>query len=189
MAPWVANAIGLALGVAVVGLWALALLWRVGSWHIPAAATLTHDEGLRIGSTAPEIACHTVDGSDRHLSFAGRPTFVVFGKEKCRHCQPLLHAAGSHPATRQMRLVYLTDSNAGDLDPDLLGPWETYEYADERAARHQWRVPVSPYFHVIDSEGRIIEKGVASESPHLDRLLALRPGALARTMINRTSAI
>jgi len=171
--------VALFLGSAVVGVWALALLWRVGSWHIPHAATLTHDEGLRIGSRAPEIACWGSDGTDRHLSFGGRPTMVVFGKRDCVHCQPLLEAAQSHPATSYMRLVYLTDDATADLAVEVEARWEVYVFENETAARKQWRAPVSPYFHVVDPTGRIIQKGVASQSPHLDRLLSLRPGAVA----------
>jgi hypothetical protein len=47
----------------------------------------------------------------------------------------------------------------------------------------QWRAPVSPYFHVIDHEGRIAAKGVASEASHLDRLMSVTPvGVPSRTL-------
>jgi hypothetical protein len=177
---WVPNAVGLLVGSVVVAMWSLALLWRVGSWHISTAATLTHDEGLRLGSRAPEVACHTPTGADRHLSFGGRSAFVVFGSGACVHCVPLLSAAQRHPATGYMRLVYLTDAVGAGLEQDLLARWEVYVLDNQRAARMQWRAPVSPYFYVIDPDGRIIQKGVGSRSNHLDRLLSLRPGTLAR---------
>jgi hypothetical protein len=178
VSPWVANVVGLSLAGGIVGAWTVALIWRVGSWHISPAASLTFDEGLRIGVPAPEIACRTADAQDRHLSFGGRVALVVFGKAGCDPCQQLLRVAPGHPATSSMRRVYVTDRDAGGLDPDLLAAWEVYEFHHESSAREHWRAPVSPYFHVVDVDGRILEKGVANQAAHLDRLLSLPPVAL-----------
>jgi hypothetical protein len=176
-----------ALGLlgSVIAWWGLALLWRVGSWHVSPAATLTYDEGLAIGSPAPEVACHAIDGSDRHLSFGGRTAMVVMGNAGCRPCGSLLRVAATHAATRSMRRVYLTDSDAEDLDPAALASWEVYLYHDEESVRDTWRAPVSPYFHVVDPRGAIVEKGVASESEHLDRILHLRPPSASEPTVLR----
>jgi|SRR3954469_10561557 hypothetical protein len=188
MAPWVANAIALAALAAITLAGGLALLWRVGSWHLSPAASLTFDEGLRIGTEAPEVACLAMDGADLHISFGGETTFVVFGNQGCRPCGALLHAAMRHPATRSMRLVYLTDAGVEDLEPEILEAWSTYRYHDEESARESWRAPVSPYFFVVNDGGLIVEKGVASSAEHLDRLLHLRPGYKPRAANPREGA-
>lgn len=183
MSAWFANALALFLGLSVVVMLALALLWQVGSWQLPRAATLTLDEGLRIGATALEVAGYTDDGTEVHLSFAGPLTFLVFGTQGCRPCEQLLEAAGKHPATRPMRKVYVWDGRSATLDPDVLDRWEVYRFHNEEQARKHWRAPVSPYFHVIDEAGRIADKGVANQAQHLDRLLQLKPGLLRPHLI------
>jgi hypothetical protein len=180
VSAWLANVVALAAAAALVTAWALALLWRVGSWHIAPAATLTIDEGLRVGSQAPELACTATDGADMHLGFEGTWSFVVFGTEACGPCYQLLAAAPKHPATRSLRRVYVVDGAISDLSPEALESWEVYTYHDETSAREMWRAPVSPYFHVVDPRGRVAAKGVANLPEHLDRLLSLRPVALGQ---------
>jgi hypothetical protein len=182
LVAWTANVI--ALTVVIVGLvWlSVALLWRVGSWSVHPAETLISDYGLQIGAEAPEIACHW-RSSERHLSFVGSMSFVVFGRLDCEPCQRLLRIASTHPATRSMRLVYVGDSEEMELEPELHERWEAYRFHNEHRSRVQWRSPVSPYFHVIDHAGRVAAKGVASEPSHLDRLMSVTPvGAASRTL-------
>lgn len=181
MTPWAANSLGLLLGMAVVSLIASALLWRVGSWHLSPAALLTFDEGIRIGSPAPQVAAHRGD-ADFHLSFAGRRSFVVFGTRGCAPCTQLVSAATSHPATADLRRVFISNADEVDLDPDLLRGWEVYRFHDEHLARDMWRAPVSPYFHLIDTRGLVVAKGVGNRSEHLDRLLSLPPTTTASGM-------
>lgn len=170
------NFMGLILLSGAVAYLAFALLWRVGGWHIAPAATLTHDEGLAIGGIAPQIAAYRGD-EEFHLSFDGGSfTLVVFGTRGCEPCIDLLEAATRHPITRSMRLIYVSNSDRVDLDENVLGHWELFRFHDETLAREQWRAPVSPYFHLIDSRGRIADKGVANHIDHLDRLIAVAPG-------------
>lgn len=46
MSAWALNAVALFIGGAAVFALASALLWRIGSWHVSPAASLTLDEGL-----------------------------------------------------------------------------------------------------------------------------------------------
>ncbi len=185
---WLANVVGISLAVALITWWALALLWRIGSWFTHPAEALISDYGLQVGSRAPELACHWRT-SDRHLAFLGRLTFVVFGTSGCEPCQRLVRIASIHPATRQMRLVYVGDSEDLDIQPELGERWEAYRFHDERRARIQWRAPVSPYFHVIDHAGRIAAKGVANEANHLDRLMTLTPLGVQSNTLATTMAL
>jgi hypothetical protein len=171
---WTANIIALAAFTGLTALLAAALLWRVTQWSVHPAETLTYDEGLAIGSVAHEVAAYS-EGQQIHLSFGGRMTLLVFASRGCAPCQQLLEAASTHPATRGMRLVSVSDSDDIELDPDLASRWEHYRFHDEQRQRRNWSAPVSPYFHVIDAHGRIVEKGVANRPGHLDRLLELSP--------------
>jgi hypothetical protein len=158
----------------------LALLWRLAAWRVRPAAALIEDEGLLVGSEAPQVAAHRGD-QDAHLGFVGRTSFVVFGQQPCEPCNQLLEVAAWHPATRHMRLVYLSDSDdVLGVEPQVKARWEMYRLHDSQAARAQWRAPVNPYFHVVDEDGRILAKGVANRAEHLDRLLSLRPPGIAR---------
>jgi hypothetical protein len=181
MTPWVANAAGLAFAAGGTTLAALALLWRIGSWQVHPAALLTLDEGLAIGARAPELA-GAIAEQDVHLTWGGRLTFLVFGTRGCKPCEELLQIAPRHPATRHMRLVYMADH----LDDPLLathGRWERYVFHDEMFQRKAWRAPVSPYFHVIGTNGRIVAKGLANDDRHLDRLLELLPPEISPAIL------
>ena len=174
---WTANIVALAVLLVLTAFLAGALLWRVAQWQVHPAETLTFDEGLAIGSAAPELASYAGE-QELHLSFGGVPTFLVFGNAECEPCHQLLEAATTHPATRHMRLVSVFDTDEADLAPDFASRWELYRYHDEQAQRRNWRAPVSPYFHVIDAAGRVVAKGVANRSGHLDRLLEFAPPAV-----------
>lgn len=177
MQAWAANASALFILLGFLLLLAFALLWRVTSWRTSAVQLLVHDEGLRIGAEAPQIAAYAGE-QEVHLSFGGPEAFVVFGTRGCAPCEELLDAAARHPATRHLRRVYVADSEAVDVGPDVLGAWEIFRFHDERVTRKRWRAPVSPYFHVIDTDGRIVSKGVANRPEHLDRLLAIAPSGI-----------
>lgn len=137
----------------------------------PVVELLTHGEGLRIGAEAPDIAVYA-GAQEMHISFEGREAFVAFGTKGCEPCGQLVAAAAAHPATRNLRRIYISDADGVEGDADVVGSWELYRFHDEAAARKVWRAPVSPYFHLIDSDRRIVAKGVANRVEHLDRLLA-----------------
>ena len=174
MSAWTANLVALFAVTGLIWLWALAAMWRVGAWRMSRAERLTYQHGLQISSLAPEIACHRDDGVELHLGFRGQPSMIVFGGDGCEPCIRLLDAALHHPATKRFRHIYVANQIAPDFPAELRDDWETCTFVDERATRDRWDAPVSPYFHLIDADGHVREKGTASHSTHLDRLLALR---------------
>lgn len=176
--------LGVLITVAVWLAWIVAsLLWRVGSWYVSSAASLIEDEGLRIGSTAPQVAARRGD-DEFHLSFGGRPTFVVFGAMFCSPCHDLLEVARHHPATQRLRRVFLSDDQLDRGDP-IFDSWEVYEMDDPRACRTLWRAPVSPYFYLVGADNSILAKGLASKADHLDRLISIGPHTLPANTIRR----
>lgn len=174
MSVWAVNMAALLLAALSLMAFAVALLWRVGGWRIAPAASLSLDEGLKLGAEAPQVACMAGE-QEFHLGFGGPRTMVVFGTSRCEPCKSLLEAASRHPVTRGMRLVYVGDSEEIDIDSDARLKWEIYRFHNEKSARSMWRAPVSPYFHLINEEGRIIDKGVASHAEHLNRFVSLPP--------------
>ncbi len=172
-----ANAIALGFVFFAEALLAIALLGRVGSWHVHPAELLTRDEGLRLGSSAKEVAGYSGE-QEIHVSFGQKPTFLVFGSSGCEPCDGLLKVATTHPATRSARLVVFSDDENLSVPSHLVAHWESYRFHDEKAARADWRAPVSPYFHLIDAFGRVAAKGVANRPAHLDRLLSLPPAGV-----------
>jgi hypothetical protein len=184
---WVSNIVALLVGLGATSVLALALLWRLGSWHVDQSEALNEDEGLPIGSEAPQVACHARD-QEFHLTLVGRTAFVAIGTFGCEPCRDLLSVAARHPATAHMRLVYLSDTDQIEVDPQVAPLWEIYRFHDEDAARRQWRAPVSPYFHVIDEHGRVRAKGVANRPEHLDRLLSLQPAVFDGTPVAQMAA-
>jgi hypothetical protein len=174
---WLPNLVALFLGSLVIMTFALAAAWRIGAWQLPQVELLTTDSGLPIQSIAPKIAAHGA-AFDTDLSFEGRSTFLAFGINGCEPCMQLLEAGADHPALRHMRRLYVSDSLELDIDPEIRERWETYRFHDERTARAEWNTPISPFFHVIGPDGRVVEKGIASTSDHLDYLLSIMPAGV-----------
>lgn len=183
---WTANVIALLAFCVLIGCLTLALLWRVVTWEKPKAALLNEDEGLPIGSFAKTIAAHAED-HELDVTFGDAPAFLVFGTSDCKPCAELLHVASRHPATRNLRKVYVSDTGELDLDTDFASAWEGYRFDQEQVARSAWRTPVSPYFYVLDEFGRIAAKGLANRPQHLDRLLEIPPTPVRITTLARTA--
>jgi hypothetical protein len=181
---WTANAIALLAFCMLIGAFALALLWRVVNWEKPKAELLIEDEGLPIGSFAKTIAAHAED-YELDVTFNDAPAFLVFGTSDCKPCGELLHAASRHPATRNLRKVYVSDTGELDLDTDYAMAWESYRFDSEQLARATWRTPVSPYFYLLDEFGRVAAKGLANRPEHLDRLLEIPPSPVRITTLAR----
>lgn len=183
MSPFTANFVTLSLLLVLTSLLACAMLARVGSWQISRAASLNLDEGLPVGAEAPQVAA-TSSSVSYHLEFLEGFTLLVFGSTRCAPCLELVRAASFHPATRNVRLVFIGDSDPSDFPPEYLGKWEIYKFHDEGAARKMWKAPVSPYFHFIDPLGRVVAKGTGNRSAHLDRLLTIAPPNIAPVTLN-----
>lgn len=189
---WTATVIALFAFCLLVGILALALLWRIIAWEKPSATMLNEDEGLPIGAFAKAVAAHVGD-QELDVTFGDAPAFLVFGASDCKPCDELLFAASKHPATRTLRKVYISDTGALDLDTQYAVAWESYRFDSEQTARAAWRAPVSPYFHLLDEFGRVAAKGLANRPEHLDRLLEIPPtpvriSTLARTATRRLAS-
>lgn len=181
---WTANAVALALFSVGIAALTWGLLWRVVTWRTPAAEQLVNDEGLQIGSFAKPLTGHRGD-DDIEVTFDGQQAFLVFGTSDCEPCKDLLRVASSHPATHQMRLVVMSDDETLDLPPEVAARWESYRFHAEQFAREAWKVPVSPYFHLMDEFGRVAAKGLANRPEHLDRLLELPPTPVRISTLSR----
>jgi hypothetical protein len=181
---WTTNAVALALFCCLIGALALALLWRVVTWETHPAELLTMDEGLPIGTFAKPLTAHLGE-KEIEVTFGDVPAFLVFGSSDCRPCTELLRAASRHPATRHLRLIAISDSEALDLDTDYATAWESYRFEGEQTARAVWRAHVSPYFYLLDEFGRIAAKGLANRPDHLDRLLELPPTPVRISTLSR----
>ncbi|MCP4308939.1 MAG: hypothetical protein GY788_29525 [bacterium] len=204
MSPLTANLLlVLAIGVFLVVL-ALSLIWQLGAWNTQSVHTLFEDEGLPIGGLADEIAATGVDDeAEFHLEFNDGATFLVFGGPVCEPCARLLENAVQHPVIRHLRLVYLftptrlspeeraaveasgQEETMDIVAPSALAKWEVYHFEDEALVRGRWNAPVSPYFHLIDSKGVVLSKGVASLPEHLDSLVSIPPAVLRNSADRR----
>lgn len=163
------------LTAALLAFLALSLVWRIGGWDLPTADLLNSDYGLGLGSKAPEIALRR--GTQEWHLVVDVPTIIVFGTAGCSPCDDLLVAGARHPALRPLRRVYVSDALVEH--PEIVNRnWELFVFDDEWAVRRMWNAPVSPYFHLVGAEGRILAKGVASRAAHLDKLLDLTPAVL-----------
>lgn len=162
----------------VVLLLTLAQLWHVGGWSIRPAASLNLDHGLRVGQLAPELAVRVGDDLTHVVFTQGETVLLAMGAADCKPCERLVSVAARHPATRRMRRIFVTDNLDGPaVSEGREAGWEVMAFAEEEHARRVWRAAVSPYVHVIGPDGRVLAKGIANASEHLDRLLSIPPTA------------
>ena len=151
-------------------------------------------EGLPPGSAAPDFTLLGTDDREISLSdFAGRPLLLVFTQSGCGPCHDIapelnrLHDAGEY----QILVV-----NNGELH-------ETQAWSDEMQARFslatqqdwslskKYRVFATPYAFVIDEQGVIAAKGIASTPLYLRYLFdaAHKRSTQVHVSLDRESAV
>jgi len=123
-----------------------------------------------IGQTIPTINGETFDGSALTIGPSGEPTIIMVVAHWCPHCQrevPFLQSwldANGEP--EGVRLVALATSNDAGKPNYPAGQWLVKEkwtvptMLDDKASDGAQALGVTgfPYFIVVDSQGKVIER-------------------------------
>jgi methylamine dehydrogenase accessory protein MauD len=151
-------------------------------------------EGLPPGKPAPDFTLPDVSGREVSLNeFRGRPVLLVFTQSGCGPCHAIapelnrLHAAGEH------RVLVV---NNGE-------PHESQAWAEEIEARFSivtqdawslsktYQVFATPYAFLVDEQGVIAAKGLASSPQYLRYLFeaAQQSGSETHDTTDRDSSV
>jgi methylamine dehydrogenase accessory protein MauD len=172
---WLASYIALWAVVLFQGIVIFILLRQLGVIYLGTAQGVARD-GLAQGQRAPEFSLRGLDGALVALSaLRGLPLLLVFGSPSCGPCKTLVPELNAFAAEKagELRVLFLSYGDAEDTrrfaqELDVRVPVAVY--ADERLAE-QYKVRVTPFAFLLDSEGVVRAKGLANNRQHLDLLL------------------
>lgn len=134
--------------------------------------------GLAVGTQAPEFTLSDVHGSTVSLQdFAGQMVLVGFSSTQCPACAEMYPSLGAFSTQNPDIQVLLI--SAGTLEENQrleeaqgFGfPILTLTQDDSQIGR-DYQVPGTPFFYVIDEQGRICSAGFANTREHLESLVS-----------------
>jgi thiol-disulfide isomerase/thioredoxin len=170
-----ASYVALWLLVAVMAVLIILLYRHFGLAVMDSAAGHAHD-GIAVGAKAPDLEGVGADGSAMSWrSGHDGAALVLFGSPGCEPCQqiiPHLDLLARKVAPEDLTVIGVVAGADGaaatmaEFGPDVRFFGESYEECS-----HDYEVTVTPFAFVIDADGRVQSKGLASDPSHLRRML------------------
>ncbi|MGD2115846.1 MAG: TlpA disulfide reductase family protein [Acidobacteriota bacterium] len=138
--------------------------------------------GLEAGVPAPELALRTPDGEPVSLrEFQGSEVLVMFSSVTCPACQTMYPELARF-AERNPDLPVLMISNGTPAENRAVAAEHelgvTMAQWDGQTA-HDYRVPGTPFFYLVDERGVIRRSGFASSAQDLAELTGSGPAEVA----------
>jgi thiol-disulfide isomerase/thioredoxin len=168
-----ASYVALWLLVAVMAGLIILLYRHFGLAVMDSAAGHAHD-GIAIGTKAPDLQGIGADGSVVSWR-SGRDggALVLFGSPGCEPCQQIIpHLDLLARASEDLTVIGVVAGAHGaaatmaEFGPEVRFLGESYEECSR-----DYDVTVTPFAFVMDADGRVQSKGLASDPSHLRRML------------------
>jgi peroxiredoxin len=159
---------------------ALALLAAVLLAPVPVCA---QEEGIAVGTKAPVVAVHDVDGKPVDLGqyLGKKPVLLEFWATWCERCEALLPRVRAAKAAFGDQVEFFGVNVAVNQTPDRVKRWVEENkppyrtlYDDEGASIRAYSVPTTSYVVVVDRTGKVAYTGTGGTQ---DISAALRPVA------------
>jgi methylamine dehydrogenase accessory protein MauD len=153
---------------------ALVLLNQLGHAYLGTVKGINRD-GLPIGSRAPNLNVLTPSGHVRALLEGdSRPLLAIFGAPSCGPCQRLLPNLEVFAASKPpLRVVFLSSGDQGEnlelQQQHALRVVEVLGISPDAVTAYQVRV--SPFGFLVDQNGTIQAKGLASDENALNQIV------------------
>jgi methylamine dehydrogenase accessory protein MauD len=163
------------IGLLVVAV--LALARQVGVLHmrVAPAGALTTAGGPAVGSGAPVVEAHKLDGG--HITIGGPAAdkalrLLMFVSAACPLCKGLIPAAKSFAADERLDLTFVGDDDAATQKRLIAqGSLEDYLFVNGPEVGQAYAVGKLPYAVLLDGEGVILSKGLVNSREHLESLI------------------
>jgi hypothetical protein len=166
----IAVAVAIFLSTAAIVL-ALICLRQLGEMYlVQSGLTGIQQDGLPIGDLPPRTTAVASDGSTVELRNLVRDrggAYIVFSLQNCEICGELRRELQSSTVPPEGRtVIFVYDSFPEDLEHDSREHVVALQTVSP--SRHaRWRVRVSPFAFLLDTDGRIISKGLVNSTQDL----------------------
>lgn len=174
--------------VSVVLLWILVLLLAIlvillyrqfGLIYIGSKGRI-EQTGLQVGTQAPTTLQLEVEGEmaawDLQSDSDLRATFVLMSSPNCELCAYLIPRLNSSAETWRHAVRFLVVDRG---DPNVPGPFRelpherewTYAISPDGNMHHTFDVDATPFAFVLDSDAKVLAKGLVNVPEHVDGLI------------------
>jgi thiol-disulfide isomerase/thioredoxin len=127
------------------------------------------ESGIAVGSPAPAVTVHDLDGKSVDLSqYIGRkPVFLEFWATWCTNCQELLPQVQAAQAAYGSKVEFIGINVTVNQSPDRVRryvdthrpPYRTL-YDDEGNSTRAYQVPATSYVVIVDRAGKVAYTGI-----------------------------
>lgn len=139
---------------------------------LPRAARAQDEDGVAVGSRAPKVVIHDLDGNGVDLGrFIGvRPVFLEFWATWCELCAQLMPTVEAAHARYGSRVEFVgvnvsvnqTRERVRRYVAQKKPPFRTL-YDDQGISARAYRVPTTSYVVIIDRRGTVVYTGSGGE--------------------------
>jgi thiol-disulfide isomerase/thioredoxin len=159
-------------GILTAGL--LAALLTAGTRRLEA-----QESGIAVGSRAPAVVVHDLDGKPVDLSqYIGKqPVFLEFWATWCTNCEELLPRVRAAEAAYGGKVEFIGVNVTVNQSPERVRrylqdhrpPYRTL-YDDEGTSTRAYQVPATSYVVIVDRSGKVAYTGLGG-AQNFDRAL------------------
>lgn len=142
----------------------LAALMTLGSQGL-----LAQESGITVGSPAPAVVVHDLDGKPVELGrYIGRqPVFLEFWATWCTNCEELLPKVRTAQAAYGNKVEFIGINVTVNQTPERVRRYvETHRppyrtlYDDQGTSTRAYQVPATSYVVIVDRAGKVAYTGV-----------------------------
>jgi methylamine dehydrogenase accessory protein MauD len=161
----------------------LGVIRQIGLLHERSAplGAMMIDHGPDVGERSPVFTVTAFDGTPVTVGRSinqGRPSLLMFTGPSCPICQKLLPIIRSVAGLEDTDVILISDGTAAEHRQFLRDhPLENELYVVSAEIGMRYQVSKVPYGVLLDSDGKIIAKGLCNTREHVESLFeALRLG-------------
>ena len=137
------------------------------------------EAGIEVGSAAPVVAAHDLDGSPVDLGrwIGKRPVLLEWWATWCEQCDVLLPRLRAAQEEVGDAVEFVAVNVAVNQSPDKVRRFVasndvpfTVLYDDEGNTTRAYQAPTTSYVVIVDRQGRVAYTGVGGDQPFLEAL-------------------
>jgi thiol-disulfide isomerase/thioredoxin len=140
---------------------------------------VAQDEGVALGSPAPRVTVHDLDGKPVDLGryIGSKPMLLEWWATWCEQCEALLPRLQAARAEVGDAVEFIGVNVAVNQSPERVRryleerapPFRTL-YDDQGASTRAYRAPSTSYVVIVDRTGKVAYTGVGGDQPFIEAL-------------------